>query len=236
MWTSNFCRTSSNRQCPDGWTAEWTVWFIALATWKCARTSFKLLSSDSTTAGAFLVCECCCPLCELAPCDSSVTLPSFLLFSNPSCTGQHTARASISAPSPAYLSDTQVGTAPPTEPFGSPLATISFPSPYVLVFLIILFTELVFCCQMASIIIQEHVSHVGGFHPCWHSDLLWTVWALVVCVYVCCQSFHASCLFVVCYLYLISLLQCNKPKLQCRWEYKEKWKNKTPKYSKIHLD
>lgn len=35
--------------------------------------------------------------------------PSFLLFSNPSCMGQRTERASIWAPSPAYLLDTQVG-------------------------------------------------------------------------------------------------------------------------------
>lgn len=37
--------------------------------------------------------------------------PSFLLFLNPSCMGQHMERASIWAPSPAYLLDTQVGTA-----------------------------------------------------------------------------------------------------------------------------
>lgn len=49
--------------------------------------------------------------------------PSFLLFSNPSCMGQRTERASIWAPSPAYLLDTQVGNdssgplLPPPPPF-----------------------------------------------------------------------------------------------------------------------
>lgn len=61
-------------------------------------------------------------VCELVPCNCSVTLPSFLLFSNPSCMGQHMERASIWAPSPAYLLDTQVGTTH-SSPLSTPLAS-----------------------------------------------------------------------------------------------------------------
>ena len=43
--------------------------------------------------------------------DSLVTHASFLILPNPSCTGQPMERASISARSPAFLLDTQVGTA-----------------------------------------------------------------------------------------------------------------------------
>lgn len=69
----------------------------------------------------------CCTVCvsmslyELVPCNCSVTLPSFLLFSNPSCMGQHMERASIWAPSQAYLLDTQVGTSH-SPPLNSPSA------------------------------------------------------------------------------------------------------------------
>ena len=42
--------------------------------------------------------------------DSLVTHASFLILPNPSCTGQPMERASISARSPAFLLDTQVGT------------------------------------------------------------------------------------------------------------------------------
>lgn len=67
----------------------------------------------------------CCSVCvsislyELVQCNRSVTLTSFLLFSNPSCMGQHMERASIWAPSQAYLLDTQVGTSH-SPPLSSP--------------------------------------------------------------------------------------------------------------------
>lgn len=65
-------------------------------------------------------------VCELVPCSCSVTLPSFLLFSNPSCMGQHMERESIWAPSPAYLLDTQVGTTH-SSPLSSPPAPLFVP-------------------------------------------------------------------------------------------------------------
>lgn len=158
------------------------------------------------------MCACCCPVCELAPCDSSVTVPSFLLFSNPSCTGQHTARASISAPSPAYLSDTQVGTAHPTELFRSTVANISFSPPYVLVFFITLLTELVLC------LLQNSLNHhpgarvtCWGFPLCCHIGLLCCVrfffFNSIVFVCVCVLSSVTPCImFACCLLPLFNLI------------------------------
>ena len=92
-------------------------------------------------------------MCKLFPCSSSVTPYSFLLFSNPSCMGQHMARASIWAPSPAYLLDTQVGTIHP-----SPLS--SAPTPFFLIHHV----NWVRSVFVTRLVILVHFSHVWDFH------------------------------------------------------------------------
>ncbi len=168
------------------------------------------------------VCVCVC-VCEVVLCSCSVTLPSFLLFSNPSCMGQRMERASIWAPSPAYLLDTQVGTthSSPLSPLRAPHPTSLLP--FFSLTMLTLSTLCVCTSDMACLSFwNTSFSHVGDFHAillfrsvscvhfgCWASGL--------VSELVCCLTYHTLCCgcvkwgcqwICVCYFVLCWLFCC----------------------------
>lgn len=116
-----------------------------------------------------------------------VTLPSSLLFSNPSCTGQHMERASISAPSPAYLLDTQVGTV-----HSSPLRLLRPLSPPTSVLVDV-------CVWHGLIYVVEHVIFTYGSCPFFPTAL-----HCVVCSNICAAAFPLSFAYCI-ILYVVAV-------------------------------
>lgn len=113
-------------------------------------------------------------VCALVPCNCSVTLPSFLLFSNPSCMGQHMERASIWAPSPAYLLDTQVGmthSSPLSTPPASFFVTFFYPP-----------------CELSALCVCNM-----AWSSSWNTSYMWEMLSVLSCIAaLCCVSIWST--------------------------------------------
>lgn len=148
-------------------------------------------------------------LCELVLCNLWVTLPPSLLFSNPSCMGQRMERASIWAPSPAYLLDTQVGTV-----HSSPLRLLrplTLPATY---FFCTMLVDITVCSVFDMAWLPSwntSFSHMGASHVI----LLCCTVCVCVCRLgplsvpyhtVCCSFIQQGCQWIVCVCILLFTL------------------------------
>lgn len=133
----------------------------------------------------FAMCKFAVCLSEVVMCNCSVTLPSSLLFSNPSCMGQRMERASIWAPSPAYLLDTQVGTV-----HSSPLRLLRPLSPPPTFFFCTVLVGITVCSMfdMAWLSPWKTFSHTGASHAiplcCTVLCVALGLWAYHIILYV----------------------------------------------------